>query len=164
MSTTAVSNGSPPQASKPVILDDGMTIDSAAGHARSGRVPKEAFVEWLAGRDVPADRLAVLLANGLLAPADFAFILEARDRRAERKGAARAKCSMTKEQFLAHAESFKLTVGDKALECKPREFSTGSFGWFLSGKANIAVGETTVPVQIGVNIAVIGSKPAKPVE
>jgi len=158
--STQVSNGSPPQASKPVILDDGMTIDTAAGHAKSGRVPLEAFTEWLSERDVPADRLAVLLANGLLKPADFAFILEARDRRSERKGAAKAKCQLSKDEFLAHAKPITVVIGDKTVEVKPREFSTGSFGWFHSGKAQIVVGNTTVPVQVGLNLTAIGSKPA----
>ncbi len=159
--STQVSNASPPQAAKPVILDDGMTIDAAAGHARSGRVPQEAFVEWLAGRDVPADRLAVFLANGLLTPADFAFILQARDRRSERKGKASAKCQLTKEQFLSQAQPVTLTIGDKTIEVKPREFSTGSFGWFYSGKAQLLVGDTAVHVQVGLNLTAIGSKPVK---
>ena len=110
MSST-VTNNAPPQAAKPVILDDGMSIDTAAGHARSGRVPQEAFVEWLAGRDVPADRLAVFLANGLLTPADFAFILEARDRRSERKGKASAKC---KERKRRSSRTFATTAKSPA--------------------------------------------------
>jgi hypothetical protein len=156
--STATNNSPPPQAQKLVILDDGMSIETAVGHCKSGRVPQESLVEWLAGRDVPADRLAMLLGSGLLKPADFAFILEARDRRTERR-AAKKLAPLSKTAFLEQAKEFSLVIGDKTLTVKPREFSTGSFGWFLSGKASVTVGETEVPCQIGMNVTVIGSKP-----
>jgi hypothetical protein len=156
--STATNNAPPPQANHRVILDDGMSIETASGHVRSGRVPAEAFTEWLSERDCPADRLAMMLGSGLLKPADFAFILEARDRRTERR-AAKKLAPLSKSAFLEQAKEFSLVIGDKTLTVKPREFSTGSFGWFLSGKASITVGETEVPCQIGMNVTVIGSKP-----
>jgi hypothetical protein len=135
-----------------------MSIECAAGHAKSGRVPLEALVEWLSERDCPADRLAMMLGSGLLKPADFAFILEARDRRTERR-AAKKLAPLSKTAFLEQAKEFTVKIGDKELTAKPREFSTGSFGWALNGKASITVGETEVPCQIGMNVTAIGSKP-----
>ena len=39
-----------------------------------------------------------------------------------------------------------------------KEFSTGSLGWYLNGKANIKVGDKSVSVQIGMNLTIVGSK------
>ena len=39
-----------------------------------------------------------------------------------------------------------------------KEFSTGSLGWYLNGKATIDVGGTSVTVQIGMNMTIVGSK------
>ena len=39
-----------------------------------------------------------------------------------------------------------------------KEFSTGSLGWYLNGKANIQVGDKSVSVQIGMNLTIVGSK------
>lgn len=39
-----------------------------------------------------------------------------------------------------------------------KEFSTGSLGWYLNGKANVKVGEKSVSVQIGLNLTIVGSK------
>jgi hypothetical protein len=39
-----------------------------------------------------------------------------------------------------------------------KEFSTGSLGWYLTGKTNLKVGEKSVSVQIGMNLTIVGSK------
>jgi hypothetical protein len=39
-----------------------------------------------------------------------------------------------------------------------KEFSTGSVGWYYSGKMAVRVGERPVNVQVSVTITVIGSK------
>jgi hypothetical protein len=43
-----------------------------------------------------------------------------------------------------------------------KEFSTGSLGWYLTGKTNLKVGEKTVSVQIGMNLTIVGSKELPP--
>jgi serine/threonine protein kinase len=53
---------------------------------------------------------------------------------------------------------FRLT---RMSECPPSalpEFSAGSFGWYVNGKATIDIDGVSVPVQVGMNLTVIGSK------
>ncbi|HKB39774.1 MAG TPA: hypothetical protein VKD72_25280, partial [Gemmataceae bacterium] len=39
-----------------------------------------------------------------------------------------------------------------------KEFSTGSLGWYLNGKTVVEINGVRVPVQIGLNLTIIGSK------
>jgi hypothetical protein len=41
-----------------------------------------------------------------------------------------------------------------------KQFSTGSFGWYMNGKTVVTVDGKTVSVQIGMNMTVVGSKEA----
>ena len=67
-------------------------------------------------------------------------------------------CPVTREAFRDGSEAVKVLVNDVEMEALPKEFSTGSFGWFLTGKIMLPVGEKKVNVQIGLNLTVIGSK------
>ena len=60
--------------------------------------------------------------------------------------------------LLAQAEDISAgkTVGELLLD--PREFSSGSFGWFASEKVAIPVGKDRVRCQLSINVTVIGSK------
>ncbi len=69
-------------------------------------------------------------------------------------------CPITREAFLEKAEPLKFDVGGMTLLAEPREFSTGSFGWYLNGKAMVNVDGKNLPVQVGMNLIVIGSKEA----
>ncbi len=48
--------------------------------------------------------------------------------------------------------------GGRATEIGSKEFSTGSFGWNLTGKTMIEVTGIRLNVQIGMNLTVVGSK------
>ena len=41
-----------------------------------------------------------------------------------------------------------------------KEFSTGSFGWYLNGKIVVNVDGKPCSVQVGMNLTVVGSKEA----
>jgi len=41
-----------------------------------------------------------------------------------------------------------------------KEFSTGSFGWYLNGKIVVTVDGKPCSVQVGMNLTVVGSKEA----
>jgi len=41
-----------------------------------------------------------------------------------------------------------------------KEFSTGSFGWYLNGKILVPIDGKNVSVQVGMNLTVVGSKEA----
>ena len=65
---------------------------------------------------------------------------------------------LTRQSFAANAKPIALTVGNQHLLLDPREFSTGSVGWFANGKITLQVGDEYVKCQIGFNLTVVGSK------
>ncbi|MBI4604455.1 MAG: hypothetical protein HY721_21040 [Planctomycetes bacterium] len=71
-----------------------------------------------------------------------------------------AKCSITRADFLARAEPLKVLINDIPMTAETKEFSTGSFGWFLNAKTTIVVDGKPLSVQIGANFTVVGSKEA----
>ena len=71
-------------------------------------------------------------------------------------------CPISRPDFLAKAEPLKIDLGNgQVLQAEPREFSTGSFGWYVNSKANISVDGKSLSVQVGMNLIVVGSKEAK---
>lgn len=64
---------------------------------------------------------------------------------------------VSKEQFLA-SPALEVTLGTQKFLAMPREFSTGSYGYNLSGKVTLSIDGTPVEMQISCNITVIGSK------
>lgn len=72
----------------------------------------------------------------------------------------KSACSLTKVEFMGNAKGMPVQVGGQTIYAMPKEFSTGSFGWFLTGKIALEVNGKTVMVQCGMNLAVIGSKDA----
>lgn len=71
---------------------------------------------------------------------------------------AKTFCPITRAQFRENAEPITVKVGDMELIADPKEFSTGSLGWYLNSKAPVKVGDKTVTVQIGMNLTIVGSK------
>jgi hypothetical protein len=67
-------------------------------------------------------------------------------------------CPISRKDFLAHAKPIAVKIGETPLSAPPREFQTGSLGWYLNGKVNIDINGIPVAVQIGLNITVVGSK------
>ena len=70
-------------------------------------------------------------------------------------------CPIPRADFLAKAEPLKIDVGGFPMVAEPREFSTGSFGWYVNGKASLVVDGKNLSVQVGMNLIVVGSKEAK---
>lgn len=69
----------------------------------------------------------------------------------------RQSCSLTPAEFVAGAAALTVWVGTAGVgefSAQPRVFSTGSFGWYLSGKAKVQ----GLDVQMGINLVVVGSK------
>lgn len=71
---------------------------------------------------------------------------------------AKARCPITRPEFLAKASALNIVVDGQTLSAAPREFSTGSFGWFLNGKLTLQVDGKALPVQVSANFTVVGSK------
>ena len=74
---------------------------------------------------------------------------------------AKSPCPLTREEFKAKAKSVSVQDEGVPLSAEPKEFSTGSFGWYLSGKATVVVDGKPGQVQVGANLTIIGSKEAK---
>ncbi len=74
---------------------------------------------------------------------------------------AKTVCPISREDFLAKAEPLKIDVGGSTLVAEPREFSTGSFGWYVNSKTTVTVDGKPLSIQVGMNLIVVGSKEAK---
>jgi hypothetical protein len=70
-------------------------------------------------------------------------------------------CVISKADFIAAAKPLEITINGVPMLAEVKEFSTGSFGFFINGKMNVKIGEKSVPVQIGANFTVVNSKEAK---
>lgn len=71
---------------------------------------------------------------------------------------AKSSCSVSRSEFVENANPVEVIINGIPMSAEVKEFSTGSLGWYLNGKANLKVGEKTVTVQIGMNLTIVGSK------
>jgi hypothetical protein len=71
---------------------------------------------------------------------------------------AKSTCPVTRAEFRQHAQPVEVIINGIPMTAEVKEFSTGSLGWYLNGKANVKVGDKSVSVQIGMNLIVVGSK------
>ena len=67
-------------------------------------------------------------------------------------------CPITRSQFREKAKPVSVTINGVPLQADVKEFSTGSLGWYLNGKTSIEIDGKLVPVQIGLNLTIVGSK------
>ena len=67
-------------------------------------------------------------------------------------------CPVTRAEFREQAQPLKIEINGVPMMAEVKEFSTGSFGWYLNGKTTVEVGGKQVSVQIGMNLTVVGSK------
>jgi hypothetical protein len=69
-----------------------------------------------------------------------------------------AKCAVTRAEFREKAQAVKVEINNVPMMAEVKEFSTGSLGWYLTGKTVIEVDGKPVSVQIGLNLTIVGSK------
>ena len=67
-------------------------------------------------------------------------------------------CPINRVDFRHNAKPVTVTINGAALQAEVKEFSTGSLGWYLNGKTSIEIEGKLVPVQIGLNLTIVGSK------
>lgn len=70
----------------------------------------------------------------------------------------KTNCPITREDFREKAAAIEVTIGGSNFLAEVKEFSTGSLGWYLSGKTTIKIGDKPVTVQVGMNMTIVGSK------
>jgi hypothetical protein len=69
-------------------------------------------------------------------------------------------CPIGRAGFREQAKPIEIVIGGQPFTAEVKEFSTGSFGWNVNAKTVIEVGGRRLPVQVGLNLTVIGSKEA----
>jgi hypothetical protein len=72
--------------------------------------------------------------------------------------AKKTTCPITRKDFQTHAKPLTIKIGELSVDVPAKEFSTGSLGWGLLSKTTMEINGTAVPVQIGMNITLVGSK------
>ncbi|KAJ1611699.1 apicomplexan specific protein [Cryptosporidium canis] len=73
----------------------------------------------------------------------------------------RRQVTMSIDEFLEKSQILSLTINgsNEKLAISPRQFSTGSVGWYYGGKVPLPVGDDLeVVCQVSVNCTVVGSK------
>jgi len=73
----------------------------------------------------------------------------------------KTECPVTKEEFLKSAKPIAVVINGVTLSASPKEFSSGSFGFYLGDKVTVDVGGVAVKLQVGMSLTAIGSKPGK---
>lgn len=71
------------------------------------------------------------------------------------------KCPIDRDTFVKTAVPLSVTINGQQMAASVKEFSTGSYGWYLSGKVVVEVDGKPLNVQAGCNLTVVGSKPAE---
>jgi hypothetical protein len=72
--------------------------------------------------------------------------------------AKKTTCPISRAQFRANARPIKVVIEGKEQDAEVKEFSTGSLGWYLNSKISLQIDGISVPVQIGLNLTIVGSK------
>lgn len=70
-------------------------------------------------------------------------------------------CPVSLTQFMEKAEPLKVSINGQEMLAEVKQFSTGSFGWYMNGKTVVTVDGKPLSVQIGMNMTVVGSKDAE---
>lgn len=118
------------------MLEVDTPVSDAIDMMREGKITTEAYLEW------DADRIKRLAPKSNGRTSD-------------------GTCDITKAEFEANAKPVTLTIDGHPLTMEPRTFTKGSFGWYVSGKVPVKVGNKVVKVQAGINLVVANSKNAK---
>lgn len=71
---------------------------------------------------------------------------------------AKSSCAISRQQFRDAAKPVTVVVNNVPMVAEPKEFSTGSLGWYLTGKTMVEIDGVPVSVQIGMNLTIVGSK------
>jgi hypothetical protein len=74
--------------------------------------------------------------------------------------AKKTTCPISRADFHAKAKAITITIGGVPHLAEVKEFSTGSFGWYLNAKTVLDINGVAVPVQINSSFIVVGSKEA----
>ena len=72
----------------------------------------------------------------------------------------KTSCPVSLSTFIEKAEPLKVTINGQDMIAEVKQFSTGSFGWYMNAKLALQIDGKMVSVQIGMNMPIVGSKDA----
>jgi hypothetical protein len=75
--------------------------------------------------------------------------------------AAGPKCPLTADEFMGAAKPILVEINGEKKVAAPKQFASGSFGWFFNEKVTIMVGDVPVKVQGNLILTAVGSAPKK---
>jgi hypothetical protein len=67
-------------------------------------------------------------------------------------------CRISRQQFRVNAQPLSCKIGDILMSAGPRQFSSGTLGWYGRGESEIEIDGTPVDVKIQVQVWVNKSK------
>jgi len=70
----------------------------------------------------------------------------------------KSKCPITREQFVAHVKPILLVINGENKVASPKDFSTGSFGFFFNEKSTVVIDGIPCKVQWNCLGTIVGSK------
>jgi hypothetical protein len=80
-------------------------------------------------------------------------------------GSKRTPCPVSRQDFAGHAPKLVIAIREHGssdvlaeLVLDPKEFSTGSLGWYVSDKVDIPVNGRLVKTQAGITLTLVNSK------
>jgi hypothetical protein len=74
----------------------------------------------------------------------------------------RTRCPVTRERFRAIAQGLPIQVGKAKVLAEPKEFHTGSFGWYSGDQVILYFDGQRTKCQLSVSVTIIGSKRTGP--
>ncbi len=72
--------------------------------------------------------------------------------------ATKMSCPITRAAFKAAAKPLRVDLAGMAIMALPKDFTTGSYGYYAGGKVKLDVGGVPVTFQASVNLTAVGSK------
>ncbi len=72
--------------------------------------------------------------------------------------AKKTTCPISRADFRAKAKPVTVMINGVEQHAEVKEFSTGSLGWYLNSKVTVEIDGVRVPVQVGMNLTIVGSK------
>lgn len=78
--------------------------------------------------------------------------------KAKKDSSKKRECPVSRKEFNDAAQQVTAEVSGQCLGADPREFSTGSIGWFHNGKINVKVGDKVVTCVAQLTLTVVNSK------
>lgn len=70
-------------------------------------------------------------------------------------------CAIDKARFLDKATPVEIAINGSKVYAEPREFASGSFGFYFGDKVTLLIDGVAVKFQVGMNLIAVNSAPKK---